>query len=173
VDSVTVPDAWGTVLRLVVATLLGAAIGFDREMSQKPAGLRTHALVSLGAALVTITGLLLARPPVADAEAPGRIIQGVLAGIGFIGGGVILHQRDSGTVHGLTTAASIWIVAVGGVAVGAGLWLAPLVTAILALLMLTVGRPVDRAVRRAAGDPGGSGYSGDSGHSGESGAKSG
>lgn len=141
-------DLTALILRLVLATVLGATVGLNREWSLKPAGLRTHALVSLGAALATVTGLLLTAGPAGDPASTSRIIQGVLAGIGFIGGGVILHRADARGVHGLTTAASIWIVATGGVATGAGLLTAPIVAIILALFILTFGARIDRAVHR-------------------------
>lgn len=152
-DLISVPaDTWSLALRLVLATLLGAAVGLNREMSLKPAGLRTHALVSLGSALATLTGLLLTQPPGGDVTAPSRIIQGIVAGIGFIGGGVILHRRDARGVHGLTTAASIWIVSATGVAVGAGLWRAAVMAVVLALLVLAVGARIDRVVHRLGSD---------------------
>ena len=152
-DVISVPaDTWSLALRLVLALLLGGAVGLNREMSLKPAGLRTHALVSLGSALATLTGLLLAQPPGGDITAPSHIVQGVVAGIGFIGGGVILHRRDARGVHGLTTAASIWIVSATGVAVGAGLWRAAVMAVVLALLVLAVGARIDRVVHRLGSD---------------------
>ncbi len=145
-DAITVPGDLSTLaLRLALATLLGAAVGANREIFLKPAGLRTHALVSLGAALATIVGLLLTGPQ-GDPSAPGRVIQGIVAGIGFIGGGVILHLRDTRTVKGLTTAASIWIVSATGIAVGAGLWRSALIAVVLSLGVLTFGRHVDRVL---------------------------
>src|SRR3954468_21560365 len=102
-DAISVPaDIVQLALRLALATLFGAAIGFNREIWLKPAGLRTHALVSLGAALITCIGLQLTRFGAGDASAISRIIQGIVAGIGFIGGGVILHRQDAQVVHGLT-----------------------------------------------------------------------
>ncbi|MCC7008811.1 MAG: MgtC/SapB family protein [Acidobacteria bacterium] len=152
-DEISLPaDVWALAGRLVIATLLGAAVGLNREMSLKPAGLRTHALVSLGAALMMLTGLLLTSAEQGDAAAPGRVIQGIVAGVGFIGGGVILHRADLRGVHGLTTAASIWIVAATGIAVGAGLWRAAVIAVLLSLLILTLGGPIDRVVRRTRGD---------------------
>jgi putative Mg2+ transporter-C (MgtC) family protein len=152
-DAISVPsDAWSLVYRLGLATLLGAAVGLNREMSLKPAGLRTHALVSLGAALLTIIGLLLTRSP-ADLDPASRVIQGIVAGVGFIGGGVILHRRDARMVHGLTTAASIWIVAAAGVAVGTGLWRGAVTAVVLALVVLTFGNRLDRLLRRVAVSP--------------------
>ena len=138
-------------LRLGLAALLGAAVGVNREISLKPAGLRTHALVSLGAALATLVGLMLASQA-GDTSAASRIVQGIMAGIGFIGGGVILHRRDARGVHGLTTASSIWIVSVTGVAVGAGLWRAAVMAVTLALVILTGGRLIDRFLRRVRSD---------------------
>ena len=150
-DPVSVPgDTMALVGRLALATVLGGALGTDREISLKPAGLRTHALVSLGAALVTIVGLQLGHSG-GDAAAPGRIIQGLVAGIGFIGGGVILHRRDAKEVHGLTTAASIWIASVTGVAVGTGLWRGAVAAVILSLILLSVGRTLENALHKMSG----------------------
>ena len=147
-DSIIITsDTLTVALRLGLATVLGAAIGLNREMSLKPAGMRTHALVALGAALATHIGLQLAQPGVGDTAAPGRIIQGIVAGIGFIGGGAILHRREGASVEGLTTAASIWVVAATGVAAGAGLWRAAVLTVLFSLLLLAVGR-FERVVRR-------------------------
>jgi putative Mg2+ transporter-C (MgtC) family protein len=148
-DAISAPtDLVSLALRLLVGTLLGGVIGLNRELLQKPAGLRTHALVSLGAALVALTSLLIADAPGDDGGAPGRIVQGVFAGIGFIGGGVILHRRQR-EVHGLTTAASIWMVAAVGTAVGFGLWRSAIIATALTLIVLVLGGPVDRVVRKA------------------------
>jgi putative Mg2+ transporter-C (MgtC) family protein len=150
-ETVSVPaDTAALALRLVLATILGAAVGLNREMSLKPAGLRTHALVSLGAALLTYVGLQFGRP-IGDLSAASRIVQGVVAGIGFIGGGAILHQSGGRPIHGLTTAASIWIVSAAGVAVGAGLWRAATIAVALTLVMLTIGHSIDNALRKAGG----------------------
>jgi putative Mg2+ transporter-C (MgtC) family protein len=133
-------------LRLVVATLVGAAVGLNRQLAGKPAGLRTHALVSLGAAAMIVVALDLA----GDSGTPSRIMQGVIAGVGFIGGGVILHDRRS--VHGLTTAASIWVVASAGLAAGSGQWVTALLVPLLALFVLIAGQTMDRALEREARD---------------------
>src|SRR5262245_62815099 len=146
-DVITVPtDVWSLAGRLALATLLGTILGANREFAGKPAGLRTHALVSLGAALATLTGLLMAQTP-GDDSAPSRIVQGILAGIGFLGGGVILRGREGREVHGLTTAASIWIVSVTGAAAGSGLWRSAVIVVGLSLAVLTLGRPLDNLVR--------------------------
>jgi putative Mg2+ transporter-C (MgtC) family protein len=137
---------WDIVLRLTAATLLGGVLGLDRELKSKPAGLRTHALVGLGAALSTLVTLEF----VSSVE-PGaitRTIQGIIAGVGFLGGGAILRAKDRDEVTGLTTAASIWLVAALGVACGGGFWLSSLVSIVLALLVLVVGRPVEGYVHR-------------------------
>jgi putative Mg2+ transporter-C (MgtC) family protein len=133
--------------RLGLAVVLGGMVGLNREMRQKPAGLRTHALVTLGAALVTILGTLMTGP-FGDSGTLGRLVQGLLAGIGFLGGGVILHRDDTKGVHGLTTAASVWLVAAVGIAVGAGLWTAGAIAIGLALVVLAVGGPIDERLRR-------------------------
>ena len=153
-DVVSIPtDTWSLAGRLALAALLGGILGLNREMALKPAGMRTHALVALGTALATVTGLALAQPPGEDTAAPGRIIQGLVAGIGFIGSGVILRRTDNHTVEGLTTAASIWVIAATGVAVGAGLWRASVTVVVISLLLLIVGSPVDRFVQRFSRAP--------------------
>ena len=145
-DAVAVPVSFVELFgRLLLATLLGALIGLNRESYGKPAGLRTHALVALGAATLTLVGLLL---QASDSSAPSRVLQGIVAGIGFIGAGVILHRPDGRGVEGLTTAAAIWIVAAVGVAAGAGLWRTGASVVVVVLLLLVVGERVDRWVHR-------------------------
>jgi putative Mg2+ transporter-C (MgtC) family protein len=144
----SIPIWSDVVLRLLAATGIGGAIGLNRELTKKPAGLRTHALVSLGAALVTATALQLA---VADdathADAVSRVIQGVIAGIGFLGGGVILHA-DGRNVKGLTTAATIWVAAAAGISCGIGQWRIAGIAVGIALVVLVLGRPVENALHR-------------------------
>jgi putative Mg2+ transporter-C (MgtC) family protein len=107
--------------RLGVAGLLGAVMGIQRERVHKAAGLRTHVLVSLGAALVVVSG----EASGFGHDAASRVIQGVVAGIGFLGAGTILKVGDRAEVYGLTTAASIWMTAAVGISAGLGhLWLA-------------------------------------------------
>ena len=145
-DAVVVPGSFIDVLgRLLLATLFGGLIGLNREREGKPAGLRTHALVALGTAMLTIVGLLLQG---SDSGAPSRVLQGIIAGVGFIGAGVILHRQDGRGVEGLTTAAAIWIVAAIGMAAGAGLWRTAASALVVALLLLVVGETVDRWVHR-------------------------
>lgn|SRR5688572_12687793 len=145
-DAVALPGTYVDLAgRLLLATLFGALVGLNREVVGKPAGLRTHALVALGGALLAIVALLFGQ---ADSSAPGRVLQGVLAGVGFLGAGVILHRDDSQGVHGLTTAAAIWVVAAVGVATGAGLWRTAATGLALTLLILIAGEATDRWVHR-------------------------
>jgi putative Mg2+ transporter-C (MgtC) family protein len=134
-------------LRLAAAALAGAVLGVNRKLRGKAAGLRTHSLVALGSALAVIAGELVAG---ADRGAVTRVIQGTIAGIGFLGAGAILKQGTVG-VRGLTTAATIWLAASVGVACGAGLYGPALVAIGLALLVLIIGGPIERLVRRAFG----------------------
>jgi putative Mg2+ transporter-C (MgtC) family protein len=137
------------ILRLLAATLIGAALGFNRELKDKPAGLRTHALVGLGSALVTVTSIQLAYTGGhLDGSAVTRVIQGIITGIGFLGGGVIFRSPEQGTVQGLTTAASIWIVAALGMSCGAGHWVTALVALGLTLAVLVAGIPIERWIHR-------------------------
>ena len=125
------------VLRLITATVLGAIIGYQRERAAKPAGLRTHVLICVGAALFTIASLY----GFGDVADPARIAAGIVAGIGFLGAGAII-RRDEGLVAGLTTAATIWAVAAIGLAVGAGLYLVSVVTTVLISIVLYLPHPI-------------------------------
>jgi len=118
------------VLRLLIATVLGGLIGYERELAEKPAGLRTNLLVCLGAALFTVAGIY----GFGSQGDPSRVAAGIVAGIGFLGAGTIL--RGDGAVHGITTAATIWAVAAIGLAVGAGLYLVAVVTTGIMLIAL-------------------------------------
>ncbi|HXH07886.1 MAG TPA: MgtC/SapB family protein [Vicinamibacterales bacterium] len=130
---------WDAVARLALAALLGAVLGFEREVSQKPAGLRTNILITLGSALFTIMSIELAPTPHAD---PTRIAAQIVTGIGFLGGGAIL--RTAGDVRGLTTAATIWLNAAIGLAAGGGAFRLAVVTTVIALLVLTMLKPLER-----------------------------
>jgi putative Mg2+ transporter-C (MgtC) family protein len=104
-------------VRISMAMLMGAIIGLQRERTGKPAGLRTHMLVAMGAAMFVIGAIESGM----SSDGISRVIQGLTAGIGFIGAGAILKQADKGEIQGLTTAAGIWATAAVGVAVGLGL----------------------------------------------------
>ena len=146
-----VPTWTDVVIRLLIATAIGGAIGLDRELTQKPAGLRTHALVSLGAALVTASAMQLGVPnTITHADPASRVIQGIVAGIGFIGGGVILHAERQ--VKGLTTAASIFVAAGLGISCGIGKWRVALAATAIALVVLTLGRPLEEGLHKIKGN---------------------
>jgi putative Mg2+ transporter-C (MgtC) family protein len=145
-DTVTVPASWSDLaIRLALAVAFGAIVGLDRELRRKPAGLRTHALIAMGAALVMMASLLV-RGETADASAPSRVLQGLLAGIGFLGGGVIIRRQDPKGVHNLTTAASMWLVAGIGVCTGLGLWRTAATAVALSVVVLVAGAWVDTAL---------------------------
>ena len=132
------------VLRLAVSGLLGAVIGIQREHTGKAAGLRTHMLVALGATLFVLVPVELGLP----AADVGRVVQGVATGIGFIGGGAILKLAAEREVHGLTTAAGIWLTAAAGVAAGLGrIVVAAIATGMAWVILSVVGRAERRAER--------------------------
>jgi putative Mg2+ transporter-C (MgtC) family protein len=130
-------------VRLVVALLLGGVIGWERELARMPAGFRTHALVSLGSAIFTVISAFAFTGPGSD---PTRIAAQVVSGIGFLGGGAILHY--GGTVRGLTTAASLWSVAAVGMAAGAGLYVVASLGAVLVIIGLEVFQRIEGVVKR-------------------------
>lgn len=120
------------ILRLLLAVALGAVIGIQREKVKKPAGLRTHILICLGACLFTVVSIYGFGSDIA------RVAAGVVTGIGFIGAGAIIRGGEGGSIAGLTTAASIWAVAAIGLAVGAGLYLLSTVATFLVLGILFI-----------------------------------
>ena len=134
------------VVRLTTAVFIGGAIGLDRELRHKPAGFRTHALVALGAAALTSTSIQLTGS--GDPSGVLRVVQGIITGIGFLGAGVILHPANQGSVLGLTTAASIWVVAGLGIGCGAGLWGSTLSAWGLTLLVLGLGGRLEQFIDR-------------------------
>jgi putative Mg2+ transporter-C (MgtC) family protein len=135
--------------RLLAAGLLGGLIGAQRERVHSAAGFRTHILVALGSALIVVAG----REAGFSSADTSRVVQGVVAGIGFLGAGTILKLADRGEVHGLTTAATIWVTAAVGVAAALSqLWLAT-VAAVLTWAVLALA--VRFESRRVNGGPGG------------------
>lgn len=133
-------------LRLFSAVICGAAIGLNRFLRHKAAGMRTHALTSLGAAIATLIAL-----QIGDSEAASRVMQGVLTGVGFIGAGVIMRNGES-HVQGLTTAASIWVCAVIGMACGTNRIIIATFATLMTLAVLIFGRPVERGIARLVHD---------------------
>jgi len=122
------------VLRLLLATALGAGIGYQREQAGKVAGLRTHVLIALGAALFTVVSIF----GFSGAVDSSRVAAGVVAGVGFIGAGVIFRGEEG--VAGVTTAASIWVTAAIGLAAGAGLYLVSVVVTLITIGVLMIPR---------------------------------
>jgi putative Mg2+ transporter-C (MgtC) family protein len=136
------PDARQLVhvlIRLVAATLLGAVVGMQREKAHKPAGLRTHLLVSLGTAVFVLScsGVGMA------SESLSRVIQGIVTGVGFIGAGSILKLSEEGEIKGLTTAAGIWMTAAIGVAVGLGSLGVALLSTVFTVIILAFAGPFE------------------------------
>lgn len=123
------------IVRIVIATALAAAVGYEREARGKVAGLRTHVLIALGAAAFTAASLY----GFAGADV-SRVAAGVVAGVGFLGAGVIFRGGRGGEVAGLTTAASIWVTAGIGLAAGCGLYLLALGLTIITLVVLELPR---------------------------------
>ena len=121
-------------IRLIAAMILGAAIGYQREHSNKPAGLRTHILTSMGSAMFVIA----CTAAEMGADPLSRVIQGIATGIGFIGTGAILKRSENFEIHGLTTAAGLWMTAAVGVAAGLGRIGIATVGVVLTLIVLSV-----------------------------------
>jgi len=138
--------------RLLVAMVMGCVLGLNRELHGKPAGVRTHGLVALGAALLTVTGVelswLSSSGKALDYAVVSRFIQGIITGIGFLGAGVILRDDQKHSVHGLTTAASVWLSACLGIACGLGCWTTAVMALALTLVILIFGGPFERAIHR-------------------------
>lgn len=140
-------DNWlGLIIRLTLALLVGGVIGWNRQVEDKPAGLRTHMLVSLGAALFVLIPLMVST----STDSISRAIQGVATGVGFLGAGEILHQprEKSGkpNVKGLTSAATIWLTAALGMIAGCGFWQLSLLSTLMTLFILTIAKKFERIV---------------------------
>ena len=150
-DEITqlVPDTHQLVrvtARLLAALVIGTAIGLQRELTHKPAGLRTHMLVALGTALFVVgateSGMHL--------DSVSRIVQGLATGIGFLGGGAILKLTDEREIHGLTTAAGIWMTAAASAAAGLGQIAVALIGTLLGLLVLGMFRKLEKELGHRA-----------------------
>jgi putative Mg2+ transporter-C (MgtC) family protein len=133
-------DITRVVLRLLVAVALGGLLGYERESIGASAGLRTHMLVSLGSALFVLIPLQ-AGMKIDDLS---RVLQGVTAGIGFLGAGAILKHSSRNDIKGLTTAASVWLTAAIGVAAGMGRETTAIVSAVFAFVILSLLRRRDK-----------------------------
>jgi putative Mg2+ transporter-C (MgtC) family protein len=134
-------------LRLCIALVVGAIIGLERQVKHKPAGLRTHTLVSLGSAVFTLI-IMQTDGSESSRDALSRVIQGIAAGVGFLGAGEIVRQSSQESqrleIHGLTSAAAIWVSAALGIAAGCGLWQLGLIGALLTFLVLTVFKKLEK-----------------------------
>jgi putative Mg2+ transporter-C (MgtC) family protein len=142
------------VLRLGVATVLGAILGVDRDLHRKPAGVRVLSLVCMGASAITMVSVVSVtgkEQPVGDGVL--RTIQGVLSGIGFLGAGVIMRAQGKDEVHGITTAASIWISSILGMICGLGHWVLGVCVFGLAWFILIVGRWLEGQILKLVPPP--------------------
>ena len=131
-----------SILPMVIAVVLGALIGIERELHRKPAGLRTNALICMGAAAFMVIAQRIGLAP----DAISRMTAGIVTGVGFIGGGAVL--RDRANISGVTTAATIWVVTSIGIACGMRLYDMAVSITILSLIVLSLLGPLDRKIRR-------------------------
>ena len=140
-------DFWEIVLKVFLSALLGGAVGAERERTGKWAGLRTHMLIAVGAALVTDVSISIGADhgPQSGWD-PGRVAAQIVSGLGFIGAGTIIQSR--GAVHGLTTAAGLWVAGAIGLAVGGGYYDEATVTTVALLLILTALRPLSKKLSK-------------------------
>ena len=139
-DIGTVEDITRVILRMTLAMVLGGLLGYERESVGAAAGLRTHMLVSLGSALFILIPLQAGM----NIDDLSRVLQGVTAGIGFLGAGAILKLREQNDIRGLTTAASVWLTAAIGVAAGMGREATAVLSAVFAFVILSLLRRVSK-----------------------------
>lgn len=132
---------WLDVVSLLAAAVLGGIIGLERELRGKPAGLRTNILICLGSCVFTIISTSLS-----SGSDPGRIAAQIVTGIGFLGAGAIIHSGAG--IHGLTTAAGIWVVASVGMACGARMYFLAIVAAFVSLIILLLLPPFEKKFRK-------------------------
>ncbi len=136
------------ILKLVLAIALGGLIGLEREASQKPAGFRTNILVCVGSAMMMMLAVMLIQGKGGTSDTLVRMAAGVITGIGFLGAGTILHAR--GTIAGLTTASTLWLVAGLGLVIGAGYYVPALIFTALTIATLVLFRKVEESYLRRA-----------------------
>jgi putative Mg2+ transporter-C (MgtC) family protein len=135
-------DALDIAIRLGAATLVGVLLGLNRDLHGKPTGVRTLGLVCLGSALAVMSIHAVTGP---DA---GRVIQGIVTGVGFLGAGVIIRSEKGHHVHGLTTAACVWVTACIGAACAIAQWQIVVMGIVLGLVILVLGGPFEKAIDR-------------------------
>ncbi|MBI2172802.1 MAG: MgtC/SapB family protein [Candidatus Aenigmarchaeota archaeon] len=129
-------------IKIVIAAIVGLLIGLEREIRKKPAGMRTHALVCIGATLFTVLSFSF----VGSTVDTSRIAAGIVTGIGFLGAGVIFRAEDR--VKGITTAAELWVLAAIGVAIGMGMYFAAAISTLVVLVVLWPAKMLERRVIR-------------------------
>lgn len=140
-------NEWIILFRLILAAVLSGIVGFEREFHGRAAGFRTHILLCVGSTLVMLTSIHVFEAYSGKVACdPARIAAGVVTGIGFLGAGAIMRSRAS--VRGLTTAASLWVIAGIGLAVGSGLYLASIITTIIAIITLMLFSRLEHAMIR-------------------------
>jgi putative Mg2+ transporter-C (MgtC) family protein len=134
-------------LRLGAATAAGSLVGLNRDLRHKPAGMRTHALVSIGSAGITLLAMAVAwdGSDIPERRAITQVLQGIITGIGFLGAGVIVRDLANKQVHGLTTAATIWLAAAFGMVFGAAYWSVGAIMVLLTFAILVLGEFVENA----------------------------
>jgi putative Mg2+ transporter-C (MgtC) family protein len=132
-------------LRFIVAALLGALVGMQREKAGKPAGVRTHILVCLGTAVVVLSSSRMGM----NLDGQSRVIQGIVTGIGFIGAGSILKLSEERDIQGLTTAAGLWMTAAIGIACGGGQIGIALISAVLTVIILALANVIENRGNKA------------------------
>lgn len=148
-DSVVTSATQEIFLRLAAAVAIGSVIGLNRELHSKPAGLRTHALVTLGSAVATLACIHYGGVNhLPGLDALSRVIQGIITGIGFLGAGVIMREQSSSRIHGLTTAATIWVAASLGIVCALGQWQLVLLATGWVLVILVLGSPLERFISK-------------------------
>lgn len=140
-------EAMDPLLRLLASALVGALIGLDRELSDKPLGFRTLSVVSIASCALTVAAAQHDLQHASGSETLSRAVQGLMAGVGFLGGGVILHTGRR-HIHGLTTAALVWLTAALGIACGLGAWRVVSAALLLGLLLLWVGGRLEAVLHR-------------------------
>jgi putative Mg2+ transporter-C (MgtC) family protein len=137
------------IFRLVSAVLIGGVIGLDRNLHGKPTGIKTLGLVAMGASLLSMTGMNFSMlTGNVDTSSVSRVIQGIITGVGFLGAGVITHDLVKDRIHGLTTAASIWVTAALGIVCGVGYWKIAGIAMIIVVLLFTLGRPLEKKLHQ-------------------------
>lgn len=137
ISTISLEDQFVIALQLILAAVLSMVAGWDREQKRREAGLRTHMLIGIGSCLFTALSLR----AFGDGD-PGRVAAQIVSGMGFLGAGAIL--KEGATVHGLTTAASMWVTAATGMAVGTGAWFLAICAALLIWFVLAVMQRIKR-----------------------------